>query len=85
VPDAAGAYVVVDGVTFRVLDKLLDDVRSEIQAALADGSLVTLDVVGVKIPGTDVGQGTLFLRGAALSAVAVLSGPLPAKGNPVTF
>ena len=84
-PDAAGAYVVVDGVTFRVLDKLLDDVRSEIEKALADGSLVTLDVVGVKIPGNDVGQGTLFLRGAALSAVAVLSGPLPAKGNPVTF
>jgi hypothetical protein len=85
VPDAAGAYVVVDGVTYRVLGKMLDEVRGEVEKALADGSLVTLDVVGEKIPGPDVGQGTLYLRGSALGAVAVLSGPLPAKGNPVTF
>lgn len=84
-PDAAGAYVVVDGVTYRVLGKMLDEVRAEVEKALADGSLVTLDVVGEKIPGTGVGQGTLHLRGSGLGAVAVLSGPVPAKGNPVTF
>ena len=84
-PDAAGAYVVVDGVTYRVLGKLLDAVRAEVEKALADGSLVTLDVVGQKIPGSDVGQGRLYLRGSALGAVAVLAGPLPAGGQPVNF
>lgn len=82
---AAGAYVVVDGISYRVLDKLLDDVRSEIEAALKDGSVVSLQVVGERIPGQDVGPGTLLLHGARLSAVAVLAGPVPAKGNPVTY
>ena len=58
-PDAAGAYVVVDGVTYRVLGKMLDAVRAEVEKALADGSLVTLHVVGEKIPGQGVGEGTL--------------------------
>jgi hypothetical protein len=85
VTDAAGAYVVVDGVTYKVLGKLLDQVRSEVEAALADGTLVRLDVVGERIPGTGVGQGTLYLRGAQVGAVAVLAGPLPAGGQPVNL
>lgn len=82
-PDAAGAYVVVDGVTYRVLGAMLADVRARVEKALEDGSVLRLDVVGEKIPGPGAGQGTLYLRGSALGAVAVLSGPLPAKGNPV--
>lgn len=82
---AAGAYVVVSGSTFRVLDKLYDDVVREIRAALDDGSVVSLEVVGEKIPGSDVGQGTLLLHGAQLASVAVLTGPLPAGGQPVTY
>jgi hypothetical protein len=85
VSDAAGAYVVVDGVTYRVLGKLLDAVRAEVEKALADGSRVTLDVVGEKVPGQGVGQGTLHLHGARVGAIAVLSGPLPAGGQPVNF
>jgi len=85
VPDAAGAYVVVDGVTYRVLGKLLDAVRAEVEKALADGSLVRLDVVGEKVPGQGVGQGTLYLRGSQLGAIAVLSGPLPSTGQPVSY
>ena len=84
-PDAAGAYVVVDGVTYRVLGKMLDAVRAEVEKALADGSLVTLDVVGEKVPGQGVGQGKLYLRGSSLGAIAVLSGPLPSKGQPVSY
>jgi hypothetical protein len=80
---AAGAYVVVDGSTFRVLDKMYDDVRAEVEKAVQDGAVVTLEVVGEKIPGQQVGAGTLFLHGAQLTSVAVLAGPIPSKGNPV--
>ena len=82
---AAGAYVVVNGSTFRVIDKLFDEVRSEVERAMQDGSVVTLDVVGERIPGQDVGQGTLFLHGGQLAGLAVLSGPLPSKGHAVSF
>lgn len=82
---AAGAYVVVSGSTFRVLGKLYDDVVTEIRAALESGAVVGLDVVGEKIPGSDVGQGTLLLHGAQLASVAVLAGPLPAGGQPISY
>lgn len=82
---AAGAYVVVDGVTSRVLGKLLDEVRTDVEKALSEGSLLTLDVVGQKIPGTEVGQGVLDLQGSHVGSIAVLAGPMPAGGQPVNL
>ena len=82
---AAGAYVVVDGQTYHVLDKGLDDVHAAVEEALAKGSVLSLSVVAEHGRGTDQGSGTLFLHGRQLSSVGVFSGPLPQTGHPTTF
>jgi hypothetical protein len=82
---AAGAYVVVDGQTYHVLDKPLDDVHAAVADALEKGSVLSLNVVAEHGRGTDQGSGTLFLHGRQLSSVGVFSGPLPATGHATGF
>jgi hypothetical protein len=82
---AAGAYVVVDGQTYRVLDQHLDDVTGAVDEALTKGTVLSLNVAAVHNRADDMGSGTLYLAGAQLASVAVLSGPLPATGHPATF
>jgi|tagenome__1003787_1003787.scaffolds.fasta_scaffold20819941_2 hypothetical protein len=82
---AAGAYVVVDGQTYRVLDQTLDDVTGSVQQALDKGSVLSLNVAATHNRAEDMGTGRLYLHGAQLASVAVLSGPLPATGHPATF
>jgi hypothetical protein len=84
-PDAGG-YVVVDGRTYRVVGRLYDDVLTEVQKALSDGSLLELPVVPEHQPsGEHLGEGTLVIRGDRMPAVTVLTGPLPATGKPIGF
>jgi hypothetical protein len=80
--DAAGAYVIVDGQTFRVLDQQLDAVRDAVEEAVQKGSVLSLDVAAVHNNAPGIGSGTLHLNGAQLASVAVLSGPLTAGGHP---
>jgi hypothetical protein len=82
---AAGAYVVVDGQTYRVLDKTLDDVTGAVDEALQKGSVLSLSVAAVHNRADDMGSGTLYLHGGQLSSLAVLSGPLPATGHPTGY
>jgi hypothetical protein len=82
---AAGAYVVVDGQTYRVLDQHLDDVTAAVDQAMEKGSVLSLNVAAVHNRAEDMGSGTLYLHGAQLGSLAVLSGPLPATGHPATF
>jgi hypothetical protein len=79
---AAGAYVVVDGQTYRVLDQTLDDVTGALDEALLKGSVLSLSVAAVHNRADDMGSGTLHLNGAQLASVAVLAGPVPAGGHP---
>ena len=80
--DAAGAYVIVGGQTYRVLDQQLDAVSSAVDEAVQKGSTLSLNVAAVHNSAPDMGSGTLHLNGAQLAAVAVLSGPLAAGGHP---
>jgi hypothetical protein len=79
---AAGAYVVVDGQTYRVLDQTLDEVTGALEQALDKGSVLSLNVAAVHNRADDMGSGTLHLNVAQLGSVAVLSGPLPVGGHP---
>lgn len=81
-PEAAGAYVIVGGETFRVLDQQLDAVRDAVDEAVRKGSVLSLNVAAVHNRADDMGSGILHLNGAQLPSVAVLSGPLPAGGHP---
>jgi hypothetical protein len=82
----AGAFVVVDGQTYRVLGRLHDDVLAAVQEALSQGSTLALDVVPEPSRGGEhPGQGTLLVRGDRVAAIAVLTGPLPATGHPIGF
>ena len=83
--DAAGAFVMVDGQTYRVLGKNLDDVKEAIDGALEKGSVVSLDVAAVHNRAEGMGSGTLYLHGGQLASVAVLSGPLTPAGAPTGF
>ena len=83
--DAAGAFVMVDGQTYRVLGKTLDDVKDALDGALEKGSLLTLDVAAVHNRTDGMGSGTLYLHGGQLASVAVLSGPLAPTGAPTGF
>jgi hypothetical protein len=80
----AGAYVVVDGQTYRVLDRLLDDVTAAIRSAMEKGTALELNVVAEHAR-EGVGAGTLHLQGKHLASVAVLAGPIPQKGHPTTY
>ena len=80
--DAAGAYVIVDGQTYRVLDQQLDAVKGAVDEAVQNGSALALNVAAVHNNAPEIGSGTLHLNGARLASVAVLSGPLPAGGHP---
>lgn len=82
---AAGAYVVVDGQTYRVLDRLLDEVNDAVEQAMEKGTVLTLSVAAAHNRADEMGSGTLYLHGQQLAAVAVLSGPLPAKGHPTGY
>lgn len=83
--DAAGAYVIVGGETYRVLDQQLDAVRDAVDEAVQKGSVLSLNVAAVHNRADDMGSGILHLNGAQLASVAVLSGPLPAGGHPGMF
>lgn len=83
--DAAGAFVMVDGQTYRVLGKNLDDVKGAVDGALEKGSVLSLDVAAVHNKADGMGSGTLYLHGGQLSSVAVLSGPLTPTGAPTSF
>jgi len=83
--DAKGAFVMVDGQTYRVLGKTLEDVKGAIDGALEKGAVLSLDVAAVHNRAEGMGSGTLYLHGAQLSAVAVLSGPQSAGGMPIGF
>ena len=80
----SGAYVVVDGQTYRVLERSLDDVTAAVEAAVKDGSVLTLDVVATRSHAEGQGSGTLILHGGQLSSVAVLAGPMSMGGHPAT-
>jgi hypothetical protein len=82
--DAAGAYVVVDGQTYRVLDQQLDAVKGAVEEAVQKGSVLSLHVAAVTNHANGIGSGQLHLNGAQLASVAVLSGPLAAGGHPMT-
>jgi hypothetical protein len=84
VASTAGAYVLVDGQTYRVLGLTLDKVTAQIKAAVEDGSVVSLDVVAPRSHAEGQGAGTLFLRGDRLSSIAVLAGPQSVGGHPAT-
>ena len=79
---AAGAYVILDGQTYRVLDQTLDDVQKAIDEALQKGSVLRLEVAAAHNLAEGMGSGTLYLHGGQLPSVAVLPGPLPSKGQP---
>lgn len=80
----SGAYVVVDGQTYRVLEGSLEDVTAAVEAAVKDGSVMTLDVVATRSHAEGQGSGTLILHGGQLSSVAVLAGPVSMGGHPAT-
>jgi hypothetical protein len=80
----SGAYVLVDGQTYRVLERSLPDVTADVEAAMKDGSVLSLDVVAPRSHAEGQGAGKLFLRGAQLSSVAVLAGPMSLGGHPAT-
>ena len=80
--DPAGAYVILGGETYRVLDQQLDAVRDAVDEAVQKGSVLSLNVAAVHNRAPEMGSGVLHLNGAQLEAVAVLSGPLPAGGHP---
>jgi hypothetical protein len=80
----SGAYILVDGQIYRVLDQTLDKVAAQIQAAVEDGSVVSLGVVAPRSHAEGQGAGTLFLRGDQLSSIAVLAGPQSVGGHPAT-
>ena len=80
--DAAGAYLIVDGETYRVLDQQLDAVKDAVAEAVQKGSVASFAVAAVHNRAPEMGSGTLHLNGAQLGSVAVLSGPLPAGGHP---
>lgn len=82
---AAGAFLMVDGQTYRVLGKSLDDVKEAIDGALTKGAVLSLDVAAVHNRAEGMGSGTLYLHGGQLSAVAVLSAPLMPAGAPTGF
>ena len=83
--DAAGAFVMVDGQTYRVLGKNLDDVKNAIDGALEQGAVLSLDVAAVHDRAEGMGSGTLYLHGGQLASVAVLAGPLAPTGSPTTY
>ena len=80
----SGAYVVVDGQTYRVLERSLDDVTAAVEAAVKDGSVLSLDVVAARSHAEGQGAGKLFLHGGQLTSVAVLAGPASMGGHPAT-
>jgi hypothetical protein len=80
----SGAYLLVDGQTYRVLEETLDDVTAAIDAAMKDGSVVSFDVVAPRSHAEGQGAGKLFLRGGELSSIAVLAGPMSVGGHPAT-
>ena len=80
----SGAYVLVDGQTYRVLQGSLEDVAAAVEAAVKDGSVLSLDVVAPRSHAEGQGAGTLFLRGDRLASVAVLAGPMAVGGHPAT-
>jgi hypothetical protein len=80
--DAAGAYLIVDGETYRVLDQQLEAVKDAVDEAVQKGSVLSLTVAAVHNRAPEMGSGILHLNGAQLPSVAVLSGPLPAGGHP---
>jgi hypothetical protein len=80
----SGAYVVVDGQTYRVLQRSLDDVTADVEAAVKDGSVLALDVVAARSHAEGQGAGKLFLHGGQLSSIAVLAGPAAVGGHPAT-
>lgn len=82
--DAAGAYVVVDGQTYHVLDQQLDAVKGAVAEAVEKGSVLSLSVAAVNNHANGIGSGQLHLNGARLASVAVLSAPLASGGHPVT-
>ena len=82
---AAGAYVVVHGQTYRVLDQTLDEVTAAVKQALDQGAVLPLHVTAMHNRAEDIGSGTLYLHGAQLASVGVLAGPLPQKGHATGF
>ena len=80
----SGAYVVVDGQTYRVLEGTLEDVTTAVEAAVRDGSVVTLDVVATRSHAEGQGTGTLILHGGHVASVAVFAGPMSVGGHPAT-
>ena len=57
---------------------------SDVEAAVKDGSVLSLDVVAPRSHAEGQGAGTLFLRGDRLSSVSVLAGPQSVGGHPAT-
>ena len=82
--DAAGAYVVVDGQTYHVLDQQLDAVKGAVQEAVQKGAVLSLSVAAVNNHANGIGSGELHLNGAQLASVAVLAAPMAAGGHPMT-
>jgi hypothetical protein len=80
----SGAYVVVDGQTYRVLEGSLDEVTAAVEAAVKDGSVLSLDVVATRSHAEGQGSGKLILHGGQLASVAVLAGPMSMGGHPAT-